>query len=201
MGERGATLFVSHEFHHAGRDLKIDSQAHRDDPRYGILRALNQAQSGGIADLIDKSYFIDEQQEPLPDSAVDGQAWTRAVLSVFMQRQMADAEATSATLQRVDSLLVQAADADGRTDDIEQHADAILRSILNNGHRNGFFMASLIKETIGTDQLAATANDSFAFVRLYNEAARQSNDEAAPLSAEAVDYLTRLETEYAAESW
>ena len=147
--------------------------------------------------------FMPSKADVLRDSAVDGQAWTRAVLSVFIQRQMADAEATPATLQRVDSLLVQAAaaDADGRTDDLEQHADAILRSIPNNGHRNGFFMASLIKETIGTDRLAATANAPSAFVRLYNEAARQSNNEAAPLSAEAMDYLTRLETEYAAESW
>jgi len=198
MGEQGTTRFVSHEFHHAGRDSKIDPQAHQDDPRYGVLWALDRVQSEGIADLIDKPYFIDELQEPLPDTAVDGRAWTRAVLSVFSQRQMADVEATPSTLQRVDSLLVQAAqaDAEGREDDLEQHADAIRRSIPNNGHPNGFFMASLIQDTLGTERMAATANDPFAFVRLYNEAARQSDGEAAPLSAEAMEYLAGLETEY-----
>jgi len=202
MGEQGTTLFVSHEFHHAGRVSTIDPQAHRDDPRYGVLWALDRVQSEGIADLIDKPYFINELQEPLPDSAVDGLAWSQAVLSVFVQRQMADAEATPSTLQRVDSLLVQAAqaDADGREDDLKQHADAIRRSIPNNGHPNGFFMASLIKDTLGTERMAATANDPFTFVRLYNEAARQSDGEAAPLSDEAMEYLARLETEYTAGS-
>lgn len=202
MGQQGTTLFVSHEFHHAGRDSKIDLQAHQDDPRYGVLWALDRVQSEGIANLIDKPYFIDELQDPLPNAAVDGLAWTRAVLSVFSQQQMSDAGATPTTLQRVDSLLVQAAqaDADGREDDLEQHADAIRRSIPNNGHPNGFFMASLIKDTLGTERMAATANDPFAFVRLYNEAARQSDSEATPLSAEAMDYLARLENEYATES-
>lgn len=202
MGEQGTTRFVSHEFHHAGRMSTIDPQAHQDDPRYGVLWTLDRVQSEGIADLIDKPYFIDELQEPLPDAAVDGMAWSRAVLSVFIQRQMADVEATPSTLQHVDSLLVQAgrADADGRADDLQQHANAIRRSIPNNGHPNGFFMASLIQDTLGTERMAATANDPFAFVRLYNEAARQSDGKAAPLSDEAMEYLTRLETEYTAGS-
>jgi hypothetical protein len=198
-GEQGATLFVSHEFHHSGRESTVDVQAHEDDPRHGILTALDRVQSEGIADLIDKPYFADMLDQPMPDSAVSGLAWTQAVLKVFSQRQMADAEATPATLQRVDSLLVRAAaaDAEDRSDELEQHADAILRSFPFSGHPNGFFMASLIRDTIGTERLAATANDPFAFVRLYNEAARESDGDAAPLSAEAMDYLAQLEADYA----
>jgi hypothetical protein len=199
MEERGSTLFVSHEFHHAGRVSTIDHQAYRDDPRHGILLSIDQIQSEGVANLIDKPYLLDEVIRPLPDSAVAGLPWTRAVLSAFGRQRMQDADATPETLQRVDSLLVRAAqaDADGRIDALEQHADAVRRAIPNNGHPNGYFMASLIAETLGTERLAETANDPFAFVRLYNEAAQQSNGPAVPLSQEAMSYLARLEAKYA----
>ena len=79
---------------------------------------------------------------------------------------------------------------------LREHSKAILRSIPNNGHPNGHYMADLIANQFGTDTLAATANDPFAFVRLYTEAARESGGRSVPFSQEAMTYLERLEMQY-----
>jgi hypothetical protein len=58
-------------------------------------------------------------------------------------------------------------------------------------------MATLIAEQIGRDALAQTVHNPFAFVRLYNQAARQRPGPPRPLSADAMAYLDRLERQYA----
>lgn len=79
---------------------------------------------------------------------------------------------------------------------LREHSKAILRSIPNNGYPNGHYMVDLIANQFGTDTLAATANDPFAFVRLYTEAARESGGRSVPFSQEAMTYLERLEMQY-----
>ena len=203
LGRRGTQLFIAHELHHAGRESILEVPERKQDPRAYLLRAIDQLQAEGIADLIDKPYLhsssgVGGPRSPGAESA-SGREWCRVLLWAFAQRHQKAYQATLGTVRRVDSLLVAAAgaDADENNQLLREHSKAILRSIPNNGHPNGHYMAKRIADQFGTDTLAATANDPFAFVRLYNEATRESKGRSVPFSQEAMTYLARLEKQYA----
>jgi hypothetical protein len=202
MGRKGAKLFLAHEFHHAGRESRLQVPNRKQDPRAFLLRAFDQLQAEGIADLIDKSYLFSKMKTGAPMSSTEGldsgREWCRKLLAAFAQRHQKAYRSTPSTVRRVDSLLVAVADAeeDGNNQLLRERSREILRSIPNNGHPNGHYMADLIANQFGTDTLAVTANDPFRFVRLYNEAARESGGRSVPFSQEAMTYLARLENRY-----
>jgi hypothetical protein len=202
MGRKGAKLFLAHEFHHAGRESRLQVPNRKQDPRAFLLRAFDQLQAEGIADLIDKSYLFSKMKTGAPMSSTEGldsgREWCRKLLAAFAQRHQKAYRSTPGTVRRVDSLLVAVADAeeDGNNQLLRERSREILRSIPNNGHPNGHYMADLIANQFGTDTLAVTANDPFRFVRLYNEAARESGGRSVPFSQEAMTYLARLENRY-----
>ena len=203
MGRKGTQLFLAHEFHHAGRESILEVPDRKQDPRAFLLRAIDQLQAEGIADLIDKSYLFSDDgvggSKPSDMDSATGHRWCRFLLWGFTRRHQKAYQATPSTVRHVDSLLVAAsgADADENNQLLREHSKAILRSIPNNGHPNGHYMAKRIADQFGTDTLAATANDPFAFVRLYNEAIRESKGRSLPFSQEAMTYLARLEKQYA----
>jgi hypothetical protein len=203
MGRKGTQLFLAHEFHHAGRESILEVPDRKQDPRAYLLRAIDQLQAEGIADLIDKSYLFSDDgvggSKPSDMDSATGHRWCRFLLWGFTRRHQKAYQATPSTVRHVDSLLVAAsgADADENNQLLREHSGAILRSIPNNGHPNGHYMAKRIADQFGTDTLAATANDPFAFVRLYNEATRESKGRSVPFSQEAMTYLARLEKQYA----
>ena len=202
MGRKGIQLHIAHEFHHAGRESILEMPDRKQDPRAYLLRAIDQLQAEGTADLIDKSYLFSDDgvggSRPSGIRSASGRRWCRIVLWGFAQQHQKAYQTTPGTVRRVDSLLVAAAgaDADENNQLLREHSKAILRSIPNNGHPNGHYMADLIANQFGTDTLAATANDPFAFVRLYTEAARESGGRSVPFSQEAMTYLERLEMQY-----
>ena len=203
LGGRGTQLLIAHELHHAGRESILEVPDRKQDPRAYLLRAIDQLQAEGIADLIDKSYLFSDDgvggSKPSDMDSATGHRWCRFLLWGFTRRHQKAYQATPSTVRHVDSLLVAAsgADADENNQLLREHSRAILRSIPNNGHPNGHYMAKRIADQFGTDTLAATANDPFAFVRLYNEAIRESKGRSLPFSQEAMTYLARLEKQYA----
>jgi hypothetical protein len=206
MGRKGTRLFLAHEFHHAGRESILQVPDRKQDPRAFLLRAFDQLQAEGIADLISKPYLNSSGgvggPRPSDMKSASGRRWCRILLWGFAQKHQKAYHATPSTVGRVDSLLVAAAEADREGDNqkLRKRSREVLRSIPNNGHPNGHYMAQRIADQFGTDTLAATANDPFAFVRLYTEAARESSGRSVPFSEEAMAYLAILEKRYTGEA-
>ena len=64
------------------------------------------------------------------------------------------------------------------------------------GHPQGFYMSSLIKEKIGLEPLINSFDNPVEFIRLYNQAAEQSDSSAFVFSPKAMKYLGKLEEQY-----
>lgn len=198
LGPKGARLLLAHEAHHVGRVSKLEIPDAEQDPRYLLLQSIDDLQAEGIADLIDKPHSLKRLATRPSDLNVVGREWAQALLQgLFLQHKRAY-ESTPETLQQVDSLLVAAerADAKGNDEDLARISKQIARSIPNNGHPNGHYMATVIADQVGTNRLAETANNPFAFVELYNRAARKDDSSAQPFSQKTIKYLNHLEKKY-----
>jgi hypothetical protein len=202
LGRKGAKLLLAHETHHVGRTSQLDVPNGSEDPRSALLRTIDDLQAEGIADLIDKPHALKRFASRPSDLDVVGTEWARAYLQGLSLQHKRAYEATPATLQKVDSLVVAAGRADANGDDeaLAKISAQVARATPNKGHPNGHYMATLIADQIGTDSLANTAENPFAFLDLYNRAARQSSRSAQPLSPEAVEYLNELEKTYISNS-
>jgi Putative zinc dependent peptidase (DUF5700) len=68
-----------------------------------------------------------------------------------------------------------------------------VRALLwSNGHPNGAYVARVIHETFGVDSLFSAVRNPAAFLRTYAAAERKRGNPA-PLSAEAMRVIERLE--------
>ena len=202
IGAEGARLFLAHEAHHAVRDRlsELDLPARGEDPRYYLLVALNQLRAKGIANRFDKANFFSDRLRRRfeADTSATGR-WLKAFFFDYYGRGFQDAyAATPETVRGVDSLVTAAARADAAGDDetLAEASRAVYRSLPINAHPNGYFMANAITEAFGEGALVEDVANPFAFLRLYNRAAKQSNDDLPTLSAESMDYFGRLEARY-----
>jgi hypothetical protein len=67
--------------------------------------------------------------------------------------------------------------------------------IPQSGHPTGFYMASLIEEEMGTEELKRVVRDPFGFFELYDRAA-EANGTAPRLSNRGLVYLRSLAARY-----
>lgn len=201
MGREGTRLFVAHELHHGVRDglsaLRMPERS--EDPRHYLLVALNQLQVEGVADRVDKMTMLSDEARArvAADTTVSGRAFAAA--RAFYEPAYAGAYAgTPSTIVRLDSLIRAAARADAADDEaaLAEAAEATYRSLLLNGHPNGYFMANAIADALGERALIDDVANPFAFVRLYNRAAERGDDGLPTFSAESMAYLIRLESCY-----
>ena len=65
-----------------------------------------------------------------------------------------------------------------------------------SGHPTGYYMTRVIVAEFGTGRLIADFGNPFAFFRLYDEAARQSEAGVPVLSDDALSFLASLEAKY-----
>ena len=90
----------------------------------------------------------------------------------------------------MDSLLVLAAQDTGYV------SAEVYRLLDFGGHPQGFYMSSLIKEELGLEPVINSFDNPVTFFRLYNQAARQSEDDEFVFSEKAMNYLESLERKY-----
>ena len=96
---------------------------------------------------------------------------------------------TPTVLEKIDSLLVLAANDTGYV------SNEIYKLLDFGGHPQGFYMSPLIKEKLGLQAIVDSCDNPVAFIRLYNQAARDEGTKFV-FSPKAVDYLRKLEKQY-----
>ncbi|MBN1940310.1 MAG: hypothetical protein JW843_12045 [Candidatus Aminicenantes bacterium] len=171
----GLVAFMAHEIHHycRRRVLAYDegNVLVKDE---GLLNGLTQLQIEGIADQIDKHEPFFRAKNP--ESSAYAEAYRKNVLE------------SPRVLTEVNARLEDAADRPGQT--------FYLSDLLpQSGHPTGYFMARAIIDGGFKQAMIETVGNPFAFVYLYNRAARA--DGAGPVfSRKTVEFLRTLETAY-----
>ncbi|MFC1539936.1 DUF5700 domain-containing putative Zn-dependent protease [Gemmatimonadota bacterium] len=175
--------FLAHEFHHWYRNqvLVFDPES-VEPPDEDLIWALNQIHAEGIADLIDKRSWVTGESEP------------PAGLAGYMDQYLANLTATPALLTTLDSLLSRYPTSD---EDRTAVAAEIRSLVPQSGHPTGFYMASLILENFGIEELTRNVGNPFAFFRTFNRAIIKVELELGGFSSEVLNMLNRLEQKYA----
>ncbi len=172
-------LLMAHESFHMYRD-KVEelSLPDSDHPDYPILRTLDQMENEGVGDLIHRKrlYYGDG-------------CLANSERALGMQHEQL---AQPATIRIMDRILSELADNPDLTDALGGQFQSF---IPQSGHPTGYFMANLIEEELGAEEIRKVVRNPFRFFALYNRAAEQHG--AAPkLSAKTMDYLESLERRY-----
>jgi len=192
QGADALQRFIAHEVHHLVRQrLTQLTRPGLEVAERDIVRTLDQVQSEGIADNIDKPEIVfsdDFRQQFEQDTTRAGQ-WMARTFKRYAETFRSEDESTPSTLAKIDSLLVRAVQADDRGDDdaVRKHAEEIWESLAYAGHPNGYYMANQI------DDVRNVIANPFEFVYRYNDAVCGSDDEAHCFSDEAIQYLRVLE--------
>jgi hypothetical protein len=171
---------VGHETHHFYRNKRLEfefpDQSH---PDYNLVWVLNQLQAEGIADQIDKRvrYFNGGDQET--------SKWALRYKEYFNK--------TPDLIREIDSLLIAYYLQPEASNII---SDKIRKSIPMSGHPTGYFMANVIIETLGKQELLASVANPFQFFKRYNQAAAKHPDEYPAFSKESVELIDQIELKY-----
>ena len=164
--------FLAHEAHHFYvYNLRVKLKP-ADEDTGDILKAIDQLQLEGVADMIDKPLFLETKGKGFPQQLYDN-----------YKRSFED---PMPGLKKVDSLLV-ATSKDPAS--VKANGKSIGEALPLGGHPHGYFMALTIRERFGKKALLKTLKNPFDFVRKYNLA-------RPTFSGEAMEYLATIEKSY-----
>ena len=185
MGEEAFVGTLAHEFYHIYRRryaprLSYSYFSDSGGNQYQVLRTLDNLHNEGSADLIDKTH---------PDSGQES-LFSLFLPESFVTKYDSSFYATPQTLNTLDSLLIAAATDTGYV------SSEIYQLLDFGGHPQGFYMSSLIKEELGLAPLIDNFDNPVAFVRLYHQAAQQSDRDEFVFSSAAMRYLEQLEQQH-----
>ena len=164
-------ILQGHEMHHQLRPHKDFGPVADDDQ--GLMAIIGSIQNEGLADLIDKNRELAEPGDP------------RGIREWIL-------DPAPAFIHRMDST-IQSRARGGAPASVRYYRQ-LSRS--SNGHLPGFFMARAIQRNGYTQQLIKTADDPFAFLYLYQKAAKKDSEHAPQFSDAAMRYLKTLELRY-----
>lgn len=164
-------ILEAHEIHHKLRTSKDFGPIADDDE--GLMRILGSIQNEGIPDLIDKKPAV-----ALPGDPMGFREWAL--------------DGAPTAIHRLDST-IRARAQGGVPASLKFY-----RSLSNgsNGHLPGFYMSAIIEKNGYGRQMIATADNPFAFMALYQKAARKDRARPPVFSAASVRYLKQLERKY-----
>ncbi len=172
-------LLMAHESFHTYRGtLAVIELPEEDHPDYPILWTLDQMTNEGIGDLVNRK----------PLYYGDG----CLAASERGQRLHEEQLAQPATIRVLDQILSELADDPDLTPMLGRQLQSF---VPQSGHPTGFYMANLIEEELGTDEIRKVVRNPFRFLALYNRAAEQNSD-APILSDRAMTFLESLERRY-----
>lgn len=169
-------VLTGHEMHHILREpISFENIQEQDK---GILYALNGILNEGSADMIDKKISLDSTDK-LPFELVFEEFLLTKPDSIVIQ---------------LDANLTESALSDGKLFKTEKD----YRNLLNwsSGHNPGYYMADIIVSNGYKKQLVKNVQNPFAFIYLYNKAAKKDNKIPPTFSEISIKYVEGLEKKY-----
>lgn len=171
--------FLSHEFHHWYRNRELQYAVSKVSWQDAYLvDALSKIEAEGIADMVDKRDWFTK-----PSNAV----------SDYARQYIYDVKRTPSVINRIDKLLSQLS---SKPNSAHQIGMKISQTLPEKGHSTGYFMASLILQNIGKDELVSCVGNPFKFIKLYNQAAKQSSGQYPAFSDSAIKVIDLLISKY-----
>ncbi|RDV14533.1 hypothetical protein DXT99_14120 [Pontibacter diazotrophicus] len=165
----------AHEIHHQIRPRREFGEV--SEPDAGIMWALASVQNEGIADQIDKRVILEGGGE----DAAGVEGWLL--------------KPAPGIIQQLDTMMVALANNSAEASQPVKHYVRMFKG--SGGHIPGFYMANVIERNGYHRKMIQTADDPFAFIRLYQKAAKKDKASAPVFSKASMAYLKKLEKKYA----
>jgi hypothetical protein len=176
---------TSHElFHHYRNQFLVYNKDEIDEEDKDIVHILNQIHTEGIADHIDKEYFIyGNVKTCFPEDYINR-----------FKKYVLDAPNI---LRRVDNKICELSSEKA---DRKKINEELKKLVSFSGHPLGYYMTRLIIKNALVDKLIRNIGNPFSFFRLYNEATNRDKVEKQSLSVECLKIINDLETKYLKKS-
>lgn len=168
-------ILGGHEMHHVLRKpVGFDVGPSEE----GLSYFLQAVQNEGTADMIDKNHSFEKAENVVYEYNFDELLLTQP----------------DRIIQEIDTAIQEMARTKG------QNAPSIkqVRNLMNysSGHNPGYYMADLIVRNGYRKQLIQNIQNPFAFIFLYNKAAKREHAQAPIFSEASIDYLRAMEKKY-----
>ncbi|MCG3217191.1 MAG: hypothetical protein KAS63_10715 [Candidatus Heimdallarchaeota archaeon] len=172
---------VSHEVFHFFRNKHLCyNKEDVEESDKDLIWGLNQLHSEGIADQIDKDYFIyGKTKTPFPQGYIN-----------LFKKSVRDAPET---IKKIDKLISQLSEDHSKRKEI---IDELRRTIPLAGHPTGYYMTTLIIKNGLVEKLIKDASNPFSFFRLFNEAVQKDREEIPSFSDDCLKVIQKLEDKY-----
>ncbi len=165
---------MAHEMFHTYRSKLMNRDFIFSDP---LVWALSVVQNEGMADQLDKEPY--RMPENLGELEEGYRIYHRAYVG------------TDSILARLDSATIAFLDGEMSEDEFDVFTDDVF---IFDGHPNGFYMTSLIREQGLLEEMVREPANPAAFARVYNKAAEAAGGFV--FSARVMEYLESLEKQY-----
>jgi len=151
--------FFAHEFHHSLRSSSTGNTLYAPDTStyYPIIQALNKLPLEGVASLLDKQKYFDEDYFSDTSNISSSQLAT-------VQEFRALVANTPSNLYAIDSILVSDVP-------LVEKGKSIFQQLPWSGHAVGFYMSRAIEKELGRPQLIQAQYSCLDFCFLYQQAA------------------------------
>lgn len=172
---------ASHElFHHLRNQLLCYDKDEIKEEEKAIVQVINQIHSEGVADHIDKDYFIyGNIKTPFPEE--------------YVKRFKKYVNESPDIIKKLDSKLQELSDDSKDKGSIGKDLKKIVPI---SGHPLGYYMTSLIIKNALVDKLIKNVENPFSFFALYNEAVDRDKEEKSNFSKESLLVIKSIEKKY-----
>lgn len=169
-------ILGGHEMHHVLR--KGIEFKNVPENEQGIMYVLNSILNEGSADMIDKNYAIEHDNE-LPMG------------SKFKEFLLFQADSI---LKQIDTSIIEMAQSDGKVFKTEKEYRDLLR--WTSGHCPGYYMAEIIVRNGFKKKLLKNIQNPFYFMILYNKASERDSGKPPMLAKASIRYIKFLKKKY-----
>lgn len=173
-------LKLAHESFHFYRDKKLEFDfPDKKSPDYSILWIINQIESEGIADQINRKQLY-----------YGNGCFTETQMAERLRREQAE---QPEIMLKMDALFTKMED---RPEAVGELGKELVKLIPQSGHPTGFYMTNIILGQFGKKPLVDVVRNPFKFFYLYNEAAKKDK-RGLIFSEKSIRFIESLERKYA----
>ncbi|MHA1867193.1 MAG: DUF5700 domain-containing putative Zn-dependent protease [Candidatus Heimdallarchaeaceae archaeon] len=174
---------LAHELHHIYRNklLCFDLTEVKEEDKE-LIWLLNQLQGEGIADQIDKEYFIFSKEKTI---------FPAEYIIRFIQDFNTAREKISIINNYIEKV-AQTVEHNKKKELLKE----LREKITLGGHPIGFYMTMIIIKEMLYDELIKDVGNPFRFIKLYNQAALGDREPLPLFSKMSLEYINKLEKAY-----